>query len=268
VSATERLVFWLGTDMPSWLATCPRSVMVSRRRLAKRRTFPVARMPWFLDSGGFTELSINGAWSLTASDYADEVRRYADEIGNLTWISPQDWMCEPWVIAKTGLTVGEHQRRTVDNFLELRALLPDHPVIPVLQGWEIGDYASHVDMYADAGVTLRDEPLVGLGSVCRRQATNEIGDIVTMLHGHGLRLHGFGCKVKALALYGHLLASADSMAWSFGGRYVKPCPVRAAASCAHCLHFALEWLDRLPEPDPSHTWHGQQMSLFALRGRK
>ena len=51
------------------------------------------------------------------------------------WAAPQDWMCEPAIIAKTGLAVVEHQRRTVTNFLELQALAPDLPFIPVLHGW-------------------------------------------------------------------------------------------------------------------------------------
>ncbi len=34
--------------------------------------------------------------------------RYRDEIGCLLWAAPQDWMCEPWITAKTGLTVAEH----------------------------------------------------------------------------------------------------------------------------------------------------------------
>ncbi len=34
--------------------------------------------------------------------------RYRDEIGCLLWAAPHDWMCEPWITAKTGLTVAEH----------------------------------------------------------------------------------------------------------------------------------------------------------------
>jgi hypothetical protein len=43
-------------------------------------------------------------------------------------------MCEPWITAKTGRTVAEHQRRTVDNLVRLRGLAPDLPIIPVVQG--------------------------------------------------------------------------------------------------------------------------------------
>ena len=45
-----------------------------------------------------------------------------------------DWMCEPAMLARTGLTVAEHQAGTVANYLELRAAAPELPFIPVLQG--------------------------------------------------------------------------------------------------------------------------------------
>src|SRR5438093_12444888 len=94
-------------------------MMVSRRTIGTRRIYPRARAAWILDSGGFTELSQFGAWSLDERGYVDLVRLYQAEIGNLAWAAPQDWMCEPWIIAKTGLSVEEHQQRTVQNYLRL-----------------------------------------------------------------------------------------------------------------------------------------------------
>ena len=55
------------------------------------------------------------------------VRRYADEIGNLAWAAAQNWMCEPWIVEETGLSVAEHQRRTIENYLELRTKAPELP---------------------------------------------------------------------------------------------------------------------------------------------
>ena len=43
----------------------------------------------------------------------------------LEWAAPMDWMCEPAMLARTGLTVEDHQRRTVANFLELRERGPE-----------------------------------------------------------------------------------------------------------------------------------------------
>src|SRR6266511_2579815 len=94
-----------------------------------------------------------------------------------------DWMTEEAVIrggtvgrtrfVGTRLSLAEHQRRTVHNYLELRHLADDLPIVPVLQGQSIDDYKRIIDAYHRAGVDLHREPLVGLGSVCRRQATRQ-----------------------------------------------------------------------------------------------
>lgn len=178
------------------------------------------------------------------------------EIGVLDWASPQDWMCEPQMLAHTGLTVAEHQRRTVENLLTLRGLAADLPFIPVVQGWEIGDYSHHVQMYAAAGMDLGAEALVGVGSVCRRQSAWQIGEIARSLHGMGLSLHGFGVKIDGLRRYADRLTSCDSMAWSYWGRRDPKTPgcQSGARTCAHCVHYALAWRARLlavPEPDPT-----------------
>jgi len=151
-------------------------------------------------------------------------------------------MCEPAVIhggtfkgvrfAGTGLSVVEHQARTVGNYLDLRSL--GVPVIPVLQGSSLAEYEACADRYAAAGIDLAAEPVVGLGSVCRREATAEIGEIVAAMLVRGIRCHGFGCKTGALQRYGGLLESADSMAWSLGGRRRGTC-THNKSRCANCL---------------------------------
>jgi hypothetical protein len=243
---TRRPVFFLGTHHPGWLSTAQVPLFVSDRRLRGYRTLPRATTTWALDSGGFTELSRYGTWDHgpAARQYAAQIRRYRDEIGHLTWAAPQDWMCEPAIIAKTGLTIAEHQRRTITSVLTLRHADPSLPVIPVLQGWTVGDYLRCANAYQDAGIDLAIEPVVGLGSVCRRQATTAIDLIIRALHAHGItRLHGFGVKLHGLVNCGHLLTSADSMAWSFAARHQPPlpgCELRHI-NCANCLRYALNW---------------------------
>lgn len=239
--------FFLGSHRAHWLETAGVPLLVSRRTLAPMRALPRARIPWALDSGGFTELSMHGAWRTTPREYVAEIRRFADEIGMLEWASPQDWMCEATMLARTGLSVEEHQRRTIANYRELRALAPDLPIIPVLQGWTFGDYMRHVEHYDSAGVDLRSLPLVGVGTVCRRQSTTMAGTVLAVLHSEGLRLHGFGFKVQGLRASAHLLTSADSMAWSYSGRRNAPLDGHAARhkSCANCIEYALEWRDGL-----------------------
>ncbi|BEL07856.1 hypothetical protein Q0Z83_060470 [Actinoplanes sichuanensis] len=258
--------FYLGTHETSWLgaAQMPTDacLFVSHRRLNERRSLPSARVNWALDSGGFTELQMYGEWRTTPQQYVAAVRRYDAEIGRLEWAAPQDWMCEPIVIsggkagpvtfAGTKLSVEEHQRRTVDNFIQLSELWGDdftNPFMPVLQGYERDDYLRCWDRYDAAGISLGNYPVVGLGSVCRRQAEDEIGDIVTTLLAldEGLPVHGFGVKLRGLEKYGHLLNTADSMAWSYDARYAAPLPecVEDPAvrhkNCANCIRYALRW---------------------------
>lgn len=251
-------VFFLGTHQPHWLwrPQVDFPLFVSHRQLARRRRFRRASREWALDSGGFTILKDHGRWIITPGQYVAAVRRYRDEIGQLSWCAPQDWMCEPAVIgggvfggqrfAGTGLSVAEHQRRTVANFLELTTLAPDLPFIPVLQGWDLADYLRCVELYTTAGIDLTKLPLVGLGSVCRRQSTGEIALIVTTLARMGLKLHGFGVKTGGLHLYGHHLASADSMAWSYAARRLPALPgCTGHKNCANCLTYATGWRKRL-----------------------
>ncbi len=241
-------IFYLGTHHPDWLGKASVPLFVSRNRLAGRRGFPRATARWALDSGGFTQLSLQGRWTISAAQYAREARLYCQEIGRLDFAAPQDWMCEPWILKKTGLSVHEHQKRTVSNFLSLEDFAPDVPWIPVLQGWAVHDYWRHVEMYGAAGVDLRDRPLVGVGSVCRRQATETAGRILASLStAYGLRLHAFGYKTQGLRSLPTYLVSADSMAWSLAACRAKvSLPGCRHACCSNCFRFALLWRSKLP----------------------
>jgi len=72
---------------------------------------------------------------------------HRDEIGSLESAAPMDWMCEPFMLAKTRLTIAEHQLRTATNYLEMRSRAPDLPFVPVLQGWTLDDYLRCVALY-------------------------------------------------------------------------------------------------------------------------
>src|SRR4051794_17259395 len=130
--------------------------MLSYPRLAGRTAFPRARGQVVEDSGGFSYLSRDGCWPVTAQTYASDVLRHLVEIGHIRWAAIQDWMCEPFMLARTGLNVLEHQLRTVRSYLDLREIAPDVPWLPIVQGWSADDFARCVDLYDAAGVDLRD----------------------------------------------------------------------------------------------------------------
>ncbi len=240
--------FFLGAHHPHWLADArfiDVPMFVSHRSLGRYKTLPRAVGSWALDSGGFTELSMHGRWTLPAAEYARAVLRYRDEVGGLAWASPQDWMCEPVMLKATGLSVEEHQRRTIASVLELRAL--GVPVTPVLQGWASGDYYEHVEAYDRAGIDLRREPIVGVGTVCRRQNTTAAAVLMHVLASMGLRLHGFGFKATGLRATADVLASSDSLAWSYNARREPPLPECRGKhkNCANCPLWALDWRESL-----------------------
>lgn len=270
--------FYLGSHLPNWLRTLGVPLFVSHRRLADYVTLPEAIGPWALDSGGFTELQMFGSWDRVPPEvYVKAVYRYRDHIGHLDWAAPQDWMCEDVVInggrvgpvtfVGTHLSVAEHQRRTVENGLILRDLAPDLPWRWVLQGKTVDDYRRHVDMHEAAGIDLTAEPVVGLGSVCRRQATQEIGNLVRLLAGprYNLRLHGFGVKVAGLRAYGRYLTSADSMAWSKQARHEPPLPGCVThKNCANCARYALKWREAVLDSLAAGLSEPEQLMLDLL----
>lgn len=244
-SAGALMRFYLGTHHPHWLALIDVPLFVSRRRLTGRKTLPVAIGRWALDSGGFTELSMFGKWETSASDYISDVRRFAAEIGGMEWAAPQDWMCEPHIVEKTGLSVHEHQARTVENLLILRMLAPDLPFVPVLQGWTLSDYVRCAALYESAGVDLVGEPLVAIGSVCRRQQLEGGREVVQWFSRQGVKLHAFGMKQTGLKECGWMLASSDSLAWSYQARLSPPLEGCTHKACANCMRYALQWREKL-----------------------
>lgn len=239
------MLFYLGTHMVCWLGSVEYPLFVSHRRLFKRHSFPRAIGHWALDSGGFSELSMYGRWETTPKQYAAKVAQYAAEIGNLDWASIQDWMCEPFILDKTGLSVVEHQRRTIQNYQQLMDINPDISWTPVIQGFSRDEYIHHLEMYDDAGIDLREFPVVGIGSICRRQHTDEAESIIRELSGLGLSLHGFGFKIMGLQKSYHHLVSADSMAWSFAARYDEPINGHSHKNCSNCQEYALRWRNKV-----------------------
>lgn len=195
------------------------AVMISVNRLRRRRSpFPVG--DWMLDSGAFTEIATHGRYRVPPEVYAGEIRQWST-VGHLLAAVAQDYMCEAFILAKTGLTVAEHQRLTVERYDALLACdVGGVYILPVLQGYEPADYVRHLEMY---GARLAPGAWVGVGSVCKRNGNpSAVAAVLSAIHEDrpDLRLHGFGLKKTALsspAVRG-LLYTADSMAWSFHAR--------------------------------------------------
>jgi hypothetical protein len=222
--------FFVGIHLPNkaqhFDACC-----VSVKRLEKRLT-GFAPRDWIMDSGAFSTISTRGGYGpddlWLYQLYIENFYRW----GNLEAAVSQDYMCEPEMLERTGMSVREHQRLTTERYSALKAGLARSAItcagrrassvyiMPVLQGYAIQDYVRHL---ADYGRMLSPGMWVGVGSVCKRnRRPDEVEAVLAAIKAArpDLRLHGFGVKATALASRGvrALLHSADSMAWSFAAR--------------------------------------------------
>lgn len=223
---------------------------ISVNRLRRYKTLKVN--DWILDSGAFTEILTYGGFRYPVNEYADLVNHFK-QFGNLEMAVTQDYMCEPDMLKRTGLTVREHQKLTIERYDQLLELT-DVTIMPVLQGYEPEEYAEHVRMYGDR---LKPNMRVGVGSVCKRNGNPE--KIIAVLEAiktvrPDLRLHGFGLKITALsnAYIISLLYSADSMAWSMAAR--------KQGRDSNSVEEAKEFVKRL---NKNKGRKGQQLSLIS-----
>ena len=246
--------FYLGTHVINHIDKVDFPLFVSFRQLRKRKKKRFDhQIPICVDSGGFSELNLNGKWTISPEEYNDKLMQLKALGLRINWAAQQDYMCEPFVLEKTNLTIEQHQNLTVENLIKLRSLEGDIHYIPVLQGYSLQDYFNHFEKFDLAGIDLRKERIVGVGSVCRRQSTPEIEHIMKCLSAKGLKLHGFGVKINGLKRYAKYLCSADSLAWSFDARInnskCEHCKNSKTKNCANCLDFAIRWRKKLAKID-------------------
>lgn len=211
------MIFYTGTHKVNHAKDLDRAFL-SVSILRNRRSDFVAH-DWIMDSGAFTEVSTYGRYRNDPDEYAQQIERWKT-CGNLQIAVCQDYMCEPWIIEKTGLTVSDHQRLTIERYDALLTMTTVS-IMPVLQGYQVEEYLAHLNMY---GERLADGAWVGVGSICKRNSRPVVIRRILGAIAHqrpDLRLHGFGLKLTALAdaKVTDLLYSADSMAWSWAARY-------------------------------------------------
>jgi len=168
---TDVFRFFVGLHQPADAAHFER-VCISINRLRGRKK-PVSCPSVLIDSGAFTELHLHGRYRHGVEQYAAELKRLIwHGVVNVEAAVAQDFMCEAFMLKRTGLTIPEHQRLTIERFDALRDALSGAPVtvMPVLQGYAPDDYARHLDAYGDR---LAEGAWVGLGSVCKRNGAPE-----------------------------------------------------------------------------------------------
>jgi hypothetical protein len=195
-------------------------VMISINALERRNSSFNYDGNWILDSGAFTEVSIHGHYRSSVEDYYKKICKYSS-IGNLCIAVSQDWMCEQFIVKRTGLSIKKHQELTIERYQELISFDPAIPIMPVIQGFKVSDYIQHLKDY---GELLKTGQWVGVGSVCKRNSSpDEVHEILKTikLFRPDLKLHGFGLKILALDRQEikQMLYSVDSMAWHYPRKF-------------------------------------------------
>lgn len=177
----------------------------------------------FTDCGGAPDSFKDGDLAETG-DYVtpdEDYVEYVQDVGADLW-SLRDYPCEPEVLEQHDRTVEEHQRMTTDRHRNLLDIAADEGVdgqpVSVLQGQDLVDYLEHYDQLREAGAIT---DYVGIGSVCRRHAEDDIQEIVLGVRDalpSRYRIHAFGVKIPVLEKTGVVdaLASADSCAYDYG----------------------------------------------------
>lgn len=209
--------FFSGMHQPSDAGKVDAAFVSVNRLRGRKSDFAVG--DWIMDSGAFTTIIKHGGYPEGVQEYADQIKRWK-KCGNLLAAVSQDYMCEADMLKRTGLTIPDHQRLTIERYDDLMACNVGVHVLPVLQGYAPEDYVSHIRQY---GSRLPFGHWVGVGSVCKRNGDPRAIETVLLAikkERPDLRLHGFGIKKTALGsgLVRELLYTADSMAWSFAAR--------------------------------------------------
>lgn len=211
-------MFFVGLHQPADAQHFDRAFISINRVRGRQKPVPAAE--WILDSGAFREIEKFGKYRHSPAEYAAEVNRLATINPGLSAAVSQDYMCEAYMLEKTGLTIADHQRLTIERYDALLPLIPNVYLMPVLQGYSLKSYLDHIDQYGDR---LKPGMYVGVGSVCKRNGdVRQIEAILSAIKRkrRDLYLHGFGIKTTALSsgVVRDCLHSADSMAWSFAAR--------------------------------------------------
>jgi hypothetical protein len=218
--------FFVGLHQPSDANHFDASFVSVNRLRNRKSSFKVG--DWIMDSGAFTTIAKHGGYPLPVEAYAAEIKAICNrqKHGNMLAAVAQDFMCEAWMLEKTGLTVAGHQRLTIERYDALIACNPPVYIMPVLQGYTPDSYVSHVRQY---GARLARGAWVGVGSICKRNShPSAIWRVLIAIKTErpDLQLHGFGLKQTALQswLIRDMLYTADSMAWSYAARRMKRNP--------------------------------------------
>lgn len=145
----------------------------------------------FCDSGGFVFGRNRSCFPFDTSDYHVWLTAMQPNLAACL-----DLPCEVEITADNA-EVARRQAWTLKAAQQLLSPPAPWAWVPVVQGRTLEQYATHARAYRAAGL---DQPLMGIGSLCRRTRTGEIRAIVATVAEElpGVRFHLFGVKLGLL----------------------------------------------------------------------
>ena len=204
--------FFVGVDRPWMFRLVPKPMVSVNSAMARKLDLAKKQMSW-ADSGAFHLIRTHGYYPHTHEQYRGWL-----EVMRPTFFTQMDWPCEPDVLASSGLTVREHQRRSLTSADECADFDMEglwSKFVPTIQGWRVDEYLKAAEDLEAAGLW---RPYMAIGSICRRGQERQIKAVIHALREFSpkTRFHGFGVKSRPKIL--ELLWSADSFAWRFNAR--------------------------------------------------
>lgn len=215
--------------------------MLSANRIRRRKKEILTDGKWMLDSGAFTQISRFGKFLISEDEYVDIIKRHEDK--NLVCAATQDYMCEPDILKKTGKTIRQHIRMTVQRYFnilkKMRKAGCRTMLLPVLQGIDAEDYMECLALYEEGWWKLQNQlgflyrfggeefarpHRIGIGSMCKRNGNpGEVEAILDKMEYDlaNFHVHLFGFKTTGLNIKWEIASrihSADSFAYSMRSR--------------------------------------------------
>lgn len=175
-----------------------------------------------LDSAGFVATSRYGAFPWTVANYVALAASYP-----FAWWASADYCVEAEIASHRDQVI-ERLSRTIAANRECRRYADDHGILstmmPVIQGRRPCDYERCAD---GLWGMIERAPLLGVGSMCRREVTGPEGLIAVVEHldrilPQAVELHLFGVKGPAIPYllpFGKRIRSIDSQAYGTSARH-------------------------------------------------
>ncbi|DBA34715.1 TPA_asm: queuine tRNA-ribosyltransferase [Caudoviricetes sp. vir519] len=195
------------------------NIMINVLNLPRGARPPPNCKLFFVDSGGFS------FFQRRFKDYPFSPGEYLQKIEKLKpdFFASMDIPCEPEIVQRLGTSVHHNIQKTIENQIKLLDVLDEisleSVMIPVIQGYELEDYLTCIDLMREQGLMT---DYMAIGSICRRgPAGPMVKIIISIKRLLRIKLHAFGVKIPVLknkacfdALY-----STDSAAWHYEAQF-------------------------------------------------